>query len=71
MKMGHTIWHYRVPVPNQGAVAPWVLLMILSVPQTNTFFNTSLKILFSKCHQTLKQIAMHSPVGATNYISLL
>jgi len=26
--------------------------------------------MFSKCHQTLKQIAMGSPLGAANCISL-
>jgi len=34
-------------------------------------FNTSLKNTFSKCLQTLKQIAMSSPLDAANYISFL
>jgi len=36
--------------------------------ELNTFFNISVKILFSKCHQTLKKIAMRVPLGAANYI---
>jgi len=39
--------------------------------QANTFFNISLKILVSKCHKTLKQIAMGSPLGTANYICLV
>jgi len=41
------------------------------VPRANAFFHTSLRIAFSKCHQTLKQIAVGSPLGAANYIFLL
>jgi len=41
------------------------------VPRANAFFNISLKILFSKWHQTLKQIAIGSQMGAANCISLL
>jgi len=41
------------------------------VPRANAFFNISLKILFSKCNQTIKQIAMVSPLGAVKNISLL
>ena len=41
------------------------------VTRANTFFNISLKILFSKCHQTLKKIAMRSPLGTANCICLL
>ena len=37
----------------------------------NAFFNISLKIVFSICHHTLKQIAVGSPLGAANYIYLL
>ena len=33
--------------------------------------NISLKIHFSNCHQTLKRIAMGSPLGAAFYISFL
>jgi len=39
-------------------------------PRANAFFNISLKILFSECYQTIKQIAMGSPLGAANFICL-
>ena len=62
-------------VPNRGAVVPsWgatPYLRYSGVPQASAFLNISLKILVSKCHQTLKQIAMGSPLDVTNYISLL
>ena len=46
-------------------------LQYSGVPRANSFFNISLKILFSKCHQILKQIVMRSPLGAANLICLL
>jgi len=39
------------------------------VPRANAFINISLKILVSKCHKTLQQIAMGSSLSAVNYIS--
>jgi len=44
-------------------------LQYTGVPRAK-FFNISLKKLFSKCHQTLKKIAMRSPLGAAYYICL-
>ena len=41
------------------------------VPRGSTVFILSLKNTFWKCHQTLKQIATGSPLGAANCISLL
>jgi len=46
-------------------------LQYSGVPRANVFLNISLKILFSKCYQTVKQIATGSPPGAANYIFLL
>jgi len=40
------------------------------VPGANSFFNISVKNTFSKCHQTLKQIALGSPLGAAGNISV-
>jgi len=48
-----------------------VVALHQSVPFTNTVFNISLKNTFLKCHQTLKQIAMDSPLGVASYISIL
>ena len=52
-------------VPNRGA--------IYNTQGAASYFlkNITLKILFSRCHQTLKQIAMRSLLGVTNYICLL
>jgi len=36
--------------------------------RANAFFNISLKILVSKCHKTLKRIALGSPLGTAKYI---
>jgi len=41
------------------------------VPRANSSSNISLQILLSKCHQTLKQIAIRLPLGAANLICLL
>jgi len=48
---------------------PRVSFTILRGAASQCIFQYINKILFSKCHQTLKQIAMGSPVA--NYISLL
>jgi len=34
-------------------------------------FQYNIEKIFPKCHQTSNQIAMDSPLGAANYISLL
>ena len=60
---------YTAVFPNWGAMA--CHLQYSGVPWSNMIFNTSLKNTFSKCLQTLKQIAMSSPLDAANYISFL
>ena len=50
---------------------PKVPFTIFRVAASNAFFKTSLKNKISKCHQTLKRIAVSSPLGAASYICLL
>jgi len=62
---------FTLVVLRKGVFSQGCHLRYSGVPRADAFFNISLTILVSKCHKTLKQIAMGSPLGAANYICLL
>jgi len=66
----HLHFYYKLSLDKDlpSGSQPGCRLQYSGVPRANLRFNISL---FSKCHQTLKQIAMDSPLGATNYNCLL
>jgi len=57
--------------PKRGAAVPTVSFTMLRGAGSQCLLQYIIKILVSKCHETLKQICMGSPLGGANYIWLL
>jgi len=61
---GRPMKHLEQWFPTGMPQHPRCHLRYSGVPRANAFFNISSKTLFSKCHQTLKQIALGSLLRA-------
>ena len=57
--------------PNRLPRHPGVPFTVLRSVAANTFFKHIIKNTFSNCRQTSKQVAVGSPLGATNFGSFL
>ena len=71
--MSPAIDRYSISVvPNRGSAAPWgAIRNTQGCRELMRFFYYIIEKIFSKCRQNSIQIAMGSPLGAGNYISVL